>query len=227
MTRWQQHRQILIALTFASICITLGRISLDPSAGKRSLATFNFPSVVPLPGWQLLESFPLAKPLPSPYKFSAIVLSSQKYLYKRDKHQMEIAMQYEASASGELQDYFLRWTSVELPQAKQLQFRQQPGIGFYSLFVHKGRSHLATCINPQGNSTVTKEQFLANRYTYDFQLQRLLSWLIGESSLPDKRCLWVHLSVPLKQGSVEATYPVLEQAWQPWFRWWRDRFPKY
>lgn len=229
MTNWQQHRQRLIALTFIGILLTLGRFSLDATAGKRSVKPFAFPSVVPLPKWQLLESRPLAEPTATHSNFTwDSVLGGQKYYYQQNNQQVEIEMRYVVATAGELNTYFKYLSSIQLPEEQLLQnVRHHKGVGFYSLFVHQGRSHLSACINPHGGSTVTSAQFLANRHTYDLQLQRLFPWLLGKESLLDKRCVWAHLSTPLSQVPVETSYSVLEQAWLSWYQWWNSRFPEY
>ncbi len=136
-------------------------------------------------------------------------------------------MHYVVGTPGELQTYFQNYTSIQMHDGQLLQnLHQQQGVGFYSLFVYQGRSHLSACINPRGGSTVTSAQFLANRYTYDLQVKRLVPWLLGRESLPDRRCLWADLSIPLNKMSAHTTYPVLAQAWSSWYQWWSPRFPQ-
>lgn len=228
MTNWRQHQQILIALTFIGVFLTLCRFSLDPTAGKRPVTAFAFPQAVPLPEWQLLESSSSAKPTAKPSNLYEAVLASRKYRYQQNNQQMEIEMRYLAGTLGNLQGYLMDYASIQVQDSQLLQnLRQQQGVGFYSLFVNQGRAHLNACINPRGGSTVTMAQFLANRQAKDLQLQRLIPWLLGEESLRDRRCLWVNLSVPLSQESVETTYPILEKAWASWYQWWSPRFPQH
>lgn len=216
MTNWGQHRQMLLALTFAGVFFTLGRFSLNSTAGNRPVTAFAFPSVVPLPGWQLLESHPLAET--SPPDSYEVVLASQKYRYRQNNQQMEIQMRYVVGTLGQFHGYYPKDDSSLL---------QQEGVGFHSLFVYQGRSHLSACINPRGGSTVTIAQFFANRYIYDLQLRRLIPWFLGKESLLDRRCLWAHLSTPLNQVSTKTTYLVLEKVWRSWYQWWSPRFPKH
>lgn len=228
MKNWQQHRQTLIAFSFVGIFFTLCRFSLDPTAGKRPVTAFAFPKVVPLPGWQLLESSrSVIKRKAEPSNPYEAVLASQKYLYRQNNQQMEIEMRYVVGTLGNIQGYLGDYTPIQLQNTQLLQLRQQPGVGFHKLFVYQGRSHLNACINPRGDSTINTAQFLANRQTKDLQLQRLMPWLLGKESLRDRRCLWVHLSVPLSQVSAETTYPVLEKAWLSWYQWWSSRFPQH
>lgn len=227
MIHWQQRRQTLLAIAFTGVFLALGRFGLDPAAGKRPVTPFAFPTVVPLSGWQLLESRPLARPTASSEARDAF-LASQKYRYQQNNQQLEIEMHYVVGTLGNLDGYFKDYISMPLKDTQLLRnLRQQEGVGFYSLFVHQGRSHLSACINPRGGSTVTPEQFTANRYTYDLRLRRLATWLLGQESLRDKRCLWQHLSIPLNQAPAETTYPVLEQAWLASYQWWSPRFPRH
>lgn len=228
MTSWRQHRQMLISFTFAGVFLTLGKFSLDPNAGNRPVKPFAFAEVIPLPGWQLLKSHSLVEPVASlPSSKWDSVLASQKYYYKQNNQQMEIEMRYVVGTLGDLYGYFTELSSMRLQKAQLLQLRQQEGVGFYSVFVYQGRSHLSACINPRGSSTVTSAQFATNRHTHDLQLQRLVPWLLGKESLQDRRCLWVHLSTPLNQVSTETTYSVLEKAWLPWYQWWSGHFPQH
>ena len=177
---------------------------------------------------EVLESRPLAEPIVSPRKSWEAVLASQKYRYRQNNQQLEIEMRYLASTSGELDGYLKNYASIELQNTQLLQnLRQHQAVGFYSVFVHQGLAHLSACINPNGGSTVTSALFLANRYTYDLQLRRMLPWLLGKESLPDKRCLWAHLSIPSNQVSAETSYSVLEKAWYSWYQWWSPRFPQH
>ena len=137
-------------------------------------------------------------------------------------------MRYMIGSLGDIHDYFKNHSYIRLQDTQLLQnLRQHKGVGFYSLFVHQGRSHLSACINPHGGSTVTSAQFIANRHTYDLQPQRLLLWVLGKESLLDRRCVRVHLSMSSTQVPVETNYSVLEQAWFNWYQWWNSRFPKY
>ena len=227
MAKWQKHRQMLLTLTFVGVFFTLSRFSLDSTAGNRPVTPLAFPSIVPLPGWQTLEYRPLSEPVGHAHKSDEAVLGRQKYSYRHNNQQMEIEMSYVVSTLGEVHNYFQHYTSIQLQDGQPLQnLRQRKGIGFYSLFVYQGRSHLSACINPRGGSTVTSAQFLANRNTYDLQLQRLVPWLLGQESLPDRRCLWADLSMSLNHVSAETTYPVLERAWWYWYQWWSPRFPQ-
>jgi len=225
--QWQQQRQIFLAVTFVGVLLALGRISFGSPPGQRSLSAFTFPSAVPLPEWQLLDSQVLDRATVQPTNSFDTVIASRKYLYKQKEQLLTIEMRYMASNLGNLAEYLNRHAAIKISEGQLLtNLRDRQDVGFYSLFTYEGRSHLAACINPRGGSTITDAQFLANRYAYDLQLQQLLPWLLGKAGLPDKRCLWVVLSLPQDRESTKATYPVLEQAWRSWYQWWSSRFPQ-
>jgi cyanosortase A-associated protein len=116
--------------------------------------------------------------------------------------------------------------SLSTPDEPGAIIRHQKETGFYSLSIEKERVYLRACINPRGPSAITYAQFIHNRYTYDLQFARLLPVLLGQESLRDHRCLWTHLSIPVKNASFEADYQVLEKVWLSWYQWWHPRFPK-
>ena len=227
MIKWRQYRQVLLALTCFSVFFTLGKFNLDPTAGNRPVTAFAFPKVVPLPGWQLLESRSLGKPIASLPQGVNVLAGSQKYFYKQNNQHLEIDMRYMVGTWGDIYAYFKKYSSINLQSGQLYQnLRQRQGVGFYTLFVYQQRAHLTACINPRGRSTVISDQFLANRQTHYFQIRRLVPWFLGQESLLDNSCLWAHMSMPLNQLP-QTTYPILEQAWFSWYQWWLPHFPKY
>lgn len=227
MKRGQQVRMPLIAVTFVGVLFTLLRLILDPNAGNHKVTPFAFPPDVPLPEGQLLESQPLTDTVAQlPRQYNAVI-AGRYYRYSQNGIPLDIEMRYVVGTLGDVESFIRNYAAMHLPPGQVFQaLRQQEGVGFYGVFVHQGRAYLSTCINSHGGSTVTMEQFLHNRHTYDFRFSRLLPWLLGQESLRDRRCLWVHLSTPLNQADSKSAYTVLEKAWFSWYRWWSPRFPK-
>ncbi len=238
---WKKLRVPLLVLTFANIVLVLSRSILDPSIGKRTIAYFVFPQVVPLPQWQLVASHPLKNQTVDRPPLFKIVLSGMQYRYlQNDLHAshhsgtekqtpapLDIEMRYEVGTEGDVKHLIQDNTGIKFSlNQPSLVLRQQQGLGFYGLFVYQKRAYLDTCINSRGGSTFTREQFRSNRIHYDIQLNRLIPWLLGQQELRDQRCLWAHLSIPLNQSSPESSYHILETAWSSWYQWWLPRFPK-
>ncbi len=213
---WKQFRVPLLALTFSSVVLALGSVVLLPTKDKRTVTPFVFPEQVPLPQWRLSTS----PPLPKPTKEHSELLAQKHYRYMKNDLFLDIEMRY--LTDGNVVRLLREYTSI----SSSANMRQREGVGYYGVGVDKQRAYLSACINSQGGSTLTQEQFNQNQYFSDLHPQRLLSWLLGQEGFKDKRCLWAHLSVPLKNSSPEAAYQVLEKAWFSWYQWWQPRFPK-
>jgi cyanosortase A-associated protein len=227
---------LLLSVIFCSVFLVLGRRILSPTTGNSKvtntpISSFVFPSAVPLPQWQLLTSSPLAvtivkNPKPEGTKY----LSGRYYRYMQKGQTLDVEMRYMVHTDGDVKSFIKDYSSM--PPSGQLTFifRHRQGIGFYSLFAYQQRTYLSACINSRGGSTVTPSQFTLNRYIYDYfydmRFTRLLSWVLGQQVIPDERCLWANLSIPLKNSSQTDANRILETAWLNWYQWWRPRFLK-
>lgn len=215
MSYSKNFRVAILAVTISSALLVLAKVTLSPTTSRYPVSSFTFPSVVPLPGWQKLPSTSLVTVKEHPE-----YLSGRSYQYSKAGVPLTIEMRYLNDTSGEVKSFLESYISI--PSSPKLRYRT--GTGFYGLFTHQQKAYLSSCINPSGGSTVTQRQFNQNRHTSDIQVNRLLLWLSGEK-LEDKRCLWTHLSIPLKSSPSEA-YQLLETAWFEWYQWWYPRFPK-
>lgn len=218
MIRWKNLRTPLLAVTLSGVLLVLGKVILYPAVSNRTVSSFVLPSAVPLPGWQPLPSHLLVAPTAKDPSY----ISGRQYQYIQNDLPLNIEMRYLVNTVGDVKGLIKTYTSI--PSSPVL--HQQEGIGFYGLFTYQGKAYLSSCINPSGGSTVTDNQFKQNRNIYDLQLGRLLPWLLGQEKLKDERCLWAHLSIPLRHSSPEPSYQTLESAWVSWYQWWRPRFPK-
>lgn len=218
MIDWKNIRLSFLAVTTIGVFLVLAKSILIPAEDKRTASAFVFPNAVPLAEWQSLPSKSLV-----PQSQRLKYLSGRKYEYIQNELALNIEMRYIVNTVGDVKEYIKQET---LPLSKVIQ-RQQTGIGFYNLFTYQEKAYLSSCINPRGGTTVTDRQFKQNRNTYDVQLNRLLPWLLGQQNLKDNRCLWTHLSVPLKHTTPDHAYQKLETAFFSWYQWWEPRFPKY
>ncbi len=222
----EKVRISLLAVIFGSVFFFLGRTILAPTAVKSSVTPFAFPTAVPLPGWQLQNSSQRAAPIGD-----QTYLSGRHYQYIQNDLTLDIEMGYVVNTKGDVNSFIQYYSSTPPPPGQSPVLRQQSGIGFYSLFAYQQRAYLSSCINSRGGSTVTNLQFRQNRDMYDniYNMRfkdRLIPWLQGRGSIRDMRCLWTHLSIPLKNSSPKAAYPTLEKAWASWYQWWHPRFPQ-
>lgn len=214
-------RLFVLAVTFSGIVLTSIEFFVAPSLGKR--IQFDFPSQIPLPGWQLTESNLINNKSQDNYQY----VSGKFYKYQHNQYTIDIEMRYLVHTNGSVPDLIKIYTFIEpSPNLISLNTSKIKNVGFHNLFVSQGRAYLNACINPRGGSTVTNQQFAENRRNYDLKFSRLLPWLIGKENLRDWRCLWVNMSVPLDNSSPQEAYRILEKAWIYWYQWWSNRFPK-
>lgn len=214
MMFWKRLRQPILAITFGSTLLVLGRLLLLAPQSQSQAKSPQLPIHVLLPGWQSLSSEPLENPPGATYR------------YKQGNRELTIEMRY-LTQHVTNQGVFSRYDPAKiLPDRPAPMIRHQDRIGFYSLSVEQGRAYLRSCINPRGEGVITFEQFIQNRYIADIQPERFLLWLMGQETLRDYRCLWAHLSVPLKNTTPDQAYQILEKNWTTWYKWWHTNFPK-
>lgn len=215
----------LLAVTWASVAMVTVYTLLVPTAANRPVKPLNFPERLALTGWESGETEPLRETRPQADAVYNRVRSGQSYRYFQAGIPLELELRYMITTSGDIHSY-LRSQGL-FPEAgfQHQEIRELPEIGTYKLFADQQQAYLSACINPDGSSTVTAEQFQRNRLVHDLRPHRLLPWLVGRASLPDRRCLWVHLSTPLQGDSRQVSYQRLEKAWQQGYPQWRSLFP--
>lgn len=223
MIFWQQLRTSFLAATFFGLLLILGKSVSDPTLGKPT--SYNFPAVVPLPEWQ--SQISNTKALTKTTEKEQLFSKNKDYHYIQKKnYQLDVKMQYVVGTSGNSQ-LFIK-NSIDIPiniNRLGVVTRYQNKVGFYQLFTYQNQAHLISCINPQGESTVTSEQFFNNRNTYDLQPKNILLWLAAQKDLRDRRCLWSHLSIPFERNATKDAYHQLEKTWVALYQWWSPRFP--
>jgi cyanosortase A-associated protein len=224
----EQIRIALLAITCFGVLFTTVKLMLDPDAANRKVNNFVFPTNVLLADGEILESQLLTDTVvQEPKKYDAAI-AGRLYRYRYDSIPLDIEMRYIIGTLGNVEGFIKNKTTIKLPTGKIFQKElYQEGIGYYGLFTYQNKAYLSSCINPQGESTVSTKQFLKNRDTYNIHLNRLLPWLLGKQSLVDRRCLWAHLSTPSNNVDDKIAYKTLEKAWFSFYRWWSPRFPKH
>lgn len=218
---WKKLRILILFMTASGVFFVLFKSFGSPRFLEPKVGNIAFPETVSLRGWQQEASFPVENQLSN----STEKVSGRHYRYIQNNLPLDVEMRYLYHSNGDVQRLVKEFTQLDTRQLSA-EMRQRKGVGFYGVFVHQEKGSLSACINPQGYSTFNARQFLQNQITPDVILKRFLPWLIEGKNLRDRRCLWVKLSVPLKDSSIDdKTYSTLEQAWFDWYRWWRPRFP--
>ncbi|BAT55716.1 hypothetical protein NOS3756_47090 [Nostoc sp. NIES-3756] len=217
MIFWKQARPYFLAVGSFVITVFLLKSIIAPEKKALTEESFAFPTELPLPGWRFQSSKSL--------NLKEQSKKGQVYQYTRNHVNLKIEMIYRNGFVTNELPFRIYNPNIAAPNKLTGIIRQHPQVGAYSLIFHKGRAYLHSCINPNAPSVVTYQQFIFNRYTYDLQIHRLLSALLGQKSLRDARCLWTHLSIPVENSSIEEGYQILENAWFLWYPHWHSRFP--
>lgn len=221
------HRIYLIFL-FIVVALVSGK-SVFASRYDNSVYTdYQFPREILFDGWRLSQSKALnSRVKTEPSKYDSIH-AGREYQYTQNYIPLKIEMRYVVATLGNVPYLTSRETSIETEPiaAKLIQEKHLKGSGFVGHYTYQDRAYLSSCINPQGESTVTGGQFAQNRRKYDLKLDRFLPIFLGSESLQDRRCLWVLMSIPLEKTSPDQAYQSLEKAWIPWFQWWSSNFPR-
>ncbi|QLE58193.1 cyanoexosortase A system-associated protein [Nostoc sp. TCL26-01] len=210
----KQSRTYFLAFSFFGVILVLLKTLVAPIKEQQTLKSPVFPSAVPLSGWQLQSSKNLTDKI------------GRVYQYNHQQHNLRIEINY---VVGYLENElpFRQYNPQTVDSNKPTYIiRQLDKMGAYALSINQNRAYLHSCINPNGLSAITYEQFIYNRHTSDLKLHRLLPVLLNQQPLRDSRCFWTHLSIPIQpDNSHENSYQILENAWMAWYEYWHSRFP--
>jgi cyanosortase A-associated protein len=225
MITWHQTRLFILAFTSCSVFVLLGKSILFPQISQPdNIAKYDFPDRVPLPQWNFIDSQPLNSSSPQPTQ----LISNRVYRYRQQAITLTVEMRYTVEKGGSVLEFIRLYQPSQTSSLGTAvrEDRYQESTGHYTLFTSNKQAYLVSCINPRGSSTITAQQFNANRYKYDLELPRLFNWLMGKENIRDLRCLWTQLSIPIEQLPQKQAYSSLESAWIEWYKWWYPRFPK-
>jgi cyanosortase A-associated protein len=217
MNHWNFYRPSVLAIALGGTMLALFWGIRTPLLSRPTVAPFTFPEKVPLSGWKQVTSNALD--FPNSHELTAI--ASRSYQYRSpDGLTLNIQMRYLNTGKADIPNLLHEYT--EDPPIAQI--THQEGVGAIALGHHQDSLYLSACINPQGPSTVTADQFLRTKLVTGKNGDWFLAWLWGQSNLLDQRCLWSHLSLPV-QSRNQNSQKILQDAWQSWFKWWIVHYP--
>jgi cyanosortase A-associated protein len=192
---------------------------------------------VGLPNWQLVESQELAaQPLQRlqrvvagervtkaiPVFATYPVAAGRRDHYSQNGRSLQVEQRYMVNTQGDVAQFWAAHPAATFDPTVTTIQREQANTGTYNLSTQQGRAYLNSCINPRGPSSVTRQQFIATHLRHDLSPVQIWRWLVNQAEIPDRRCLWLHMWIPV-QTSPEAAYQELEQAWSAGYTGWRDR----
>lgn len=226
-SKHQLRFRLLAALAGGSLLI-FGRSLFDGNIGKPT--AFTFPNQIEFV--QAPTQISMVKP-PEPivdgkdFFGKPRFLSGNRYKYLIGSLPVDIDLRYANGTDGDLHLFLKELADIEISEEQILQksIRKDP-VGYHLIFDHQNRTYLTACVNPRGISTVTKEQFDDNASSEVMNREVIISWLLGQNDLRDRRCLWTLISTPSTSGSDRNTInQKLEETWILWYEWWKPRFP--
>lgn len=199
--------------------LVAGKVAFDSNLGKPS--PYVFPDQVLLTQSRFVGRQSVETKSTNEYWMD---LKGYEYRYQKEKRVFKVKIHYLPESNGDIETYLSIYV-LERHKGTLKPSQQQNQAGFYRLFEHEQTAYLTSCINPQGPSTVTKEQFFANRSAYDLKFDRLIPIALGLEDLRDSRCLWVTISTPIENQPVPEVHQQLAAVWQEVYAWWMPRFP--
>ncbi len=223
------RQSLLVTLCIGAIGVLGNALISNPKiADLRQPPLFDFPKNVPLTDAQMSASNPLTAQ-PSQH---GPVGAGYAYRYQYDSRPVDIEIRYitDGVANRPSMDAMLpKFTKIPVKALQSAPMKQEPGLGFYSLFTDRKTAYFGTCISPRGITTVTGDQFHANSnpnpLSTGIPFDRLVPWLMGKQTFRDSRCLWTVLSTPIDAAAPDATMKTLQTVGINWTRWWQGNFP--
>jgi cyanosortase A-associated protein len=231
MNYWRSFKIVILTALSGGALFTLGKLWIHPNVPKPSP---NLPESISLPQWKFYSSIDVSNPTDSDQDDfkpqHSRFISGKSYHFKPNqlhtKQQiLALEIRYLAETDGDLRKILKQYKAIILVDAINKDspiLRRKDGIGSYIVFTEFERLHLSACINPSGNSSVTRDQFQSDRNKYDLQMGRIIGWLMGQAELREQSCLWVHLSSPLPKDSPIPTDKSVQNIETAWFDWYQQ-----
>lgn len=213
-----RSRPLVLGVVGLSLILTAATRAIAPA--YRSYRPMVFPNVLELPGSIAINTAALTDQIQTSTRYDR-VLSGRSYEYTFNGTEIQVELRDLFTTTGDVTHFFE--TQKEL-NTDSLEFQDYPSdSGIYRIFTAHHRTYLSSCIDVNGQATVTPDQFRANRYRDDWKGDRLWRWAIGQASLLDYRCLWVLISTPTDLAQPEASRAVVQTVWRNYENHWRSR----
>ena len=219
-----KKRMGLLAILVGGGLLILGRSLFDGNLGKPT--PYAFPESIEFGQNQI--KLEIARP-PEAIVDSKEFFGKPRYItgkgyrYLIDQIPVEIDIRYASGTEGDLHIFLKEMAAIDISEddLRQKSSRNTP-TGFHAIIEHQNRTYLTACINPRGISTVTKDQFDDNASARASDRDVVVGWLLGQTDLRDRRCLWTLMSTPSTPDASQK----LEKVWVLWYEWWKPKFPQ-
>lgn len=233
---------LCIAL-LGGIAWAIGRSLLVSQIGApAAVDPMTFPAELPLANWQWVGSQELSErslksvtqiissPSTAPATNGIPVLAQvpvsggRSYQYRQGDRTLHIEARALSNTQGHVPDLLaFHPTGAYAAAQPPITLRTQPQVGAYGMFAIAGTPYLSSCINPQGEATFTRQQFVNHHLRADLTPNHLWRWLLNQAEIPDRRCVWVYMWMA---GPPDPNAPqTLEATWLSWYQTWRSPRP--
>jgi cyanoexosortase A len=224
-----------------TISVILGLIFLSfglffsPIEGVNKISSYQFPNKIPLVNWKSVDSHTSdligknLKPDPSSREEYGIeldklnkILAGRVYHYKNSSRELIVSANYLVNTLANINTYYDSFG--KLSQLKNAVEKKDKD-GFYLNFLNENQLHFTACVNSQGKTTITQNQFISYFYSSslsNFEIGHVLNWLMGKALLKDKRCLLLEASIDSQSSDRDAQ---LMAAWTELVSYWQKNFP--
>ncbi|WP_198016818.1 cyanoexosortase A system-associated protein [Rubidibacter lacunae] len=209
-----RSRLVLLAIAYGSTAAMALHALLVPPAAE-TLPAIELPIAVPLSGWHSIGT----------EVWDPTTDQARIYRYRAGGRELTASVRYLPYSDGSVSRALQLYAGVT-PASLQIAKVWVDPLGTYGYFVVEGKSSIVGCVNPYGVTTLTEQQFAQNVSARGWQLQRFVTWLLGQQDLIDRSCLFSRLDLPVRTSDRREDRPDLEAAWLDWVRWWQANFPR-
>ncbi len=214
------RNQLLLAALGCSL-IVLGKATFAPIK-PQPLPTYSFPTQAPtIANWQFVQATPIAVAKLRGPAFATslddLTVAGQQYEYQRNGMVIAIEMRYFVDNYTDVSEILKDATIF----SRRVDFTvERSASGFYAQFQTNENRHIAACLTPTQQTSVTNAQLRGTQNHPSILAQRFTPWFLGQAPLRDLRCLWINLSAPSSIDEAE-----LKQVWNAWVQAWQAQYP--
>jgi cyanosortase A-associated protein len=239
MPRWNKARPAVLLAALAAILGVLARALLAPAPLEHPLPAFPFPAASPIRGWEPgvpdddSEASYVAEREGVLLEVRMRFIADIRALHISDSDlevrmlpvgdlPLDVGMRYLVDAAGRIQGN----EKSAPPVRHRLEIVKSAAGDFRGFWDDGRRLHLSALIGSNGHTAATSRELLCNIYLRQFGPGRIAKWFLGETPLPDKRCILADISLLAPDLPRAETRVRLEQAWSEWYGWCAPTFTK-
>lgn len=193
---WQTTRLLILGCCSLGILLTLGiKLLAKPNIYK-------FPEHLAFNQWESISTDKINS------NGQNLNFQGKRYQLEESGNNLTVEVYYLPNHFQGNEKLIQKYRELE-SEPENITVIENSSIGHFGLFTEEGKTHLNTCIHPQGKTAFSQQQVahLANQNLNS----RLLPWFLGLSDLRDWRCFWVNMSISLENITEEEAASILQK----------------